>query len=56
MNRPDIEHQDHAGVDAADRHTEAQRAADGLKDQIAAIRARVREARRALSGERDSEG
>ena len=33
---------------APDAHAEAQAAADGLKDQIAAVRARVRRARETL--------
>jgi hypothetical protein len=32
----------------ADDHEEAQRAADGLKDQIAKVRARIRDARETL--------
>jgi hypothetical protein len=33
----------------SEAEAEAQRAADGLKDQIAAVRARIRDARRTLS-------
>ncbi len=39
-------------------HDEAQRAADSLKDQIAAVRARIRDARKTLGEhvQRESEG
>lgn len=45
---------DHAGV----AQDEAQRAADGLKEQIAAVRDRIRKAREALTAQtlRDTDG
>ncbi len=39
----------HQQADADDSHREAQDAADGLKNQIAALRARVQDAHQTLS-------
>ncbi|MGA0606692.1 hypothetical protein ACO2Q0_11875 [Phenylobacterium sp. VNQ135] len=47
-----------AGESHPSPHDEAQRAADGLKDQIAAVRDRIRQARDALTehARRENEG